>query len=167
MIYKVTRAKYNHLHDQRIKTQFLAIAAVRPRKVEGFGLNNITLQNSRTRKIVKVCPQEVKDELTNYYMKMRRNLQYDFPSLPNFDFDEEMVEIDNEEEDHGIGKRMTGKSSQRNSNTTKKRPKKRPLSQFVMPPPEKMVQICKMKQATIRNAYDNEVRENACQYIAH
>lgn len=57
------------------------------------------------------------------------------------------------------------KSSQSSSKTAGKR-QNGPLDRFVMPPPEKAIQIRKMKQTTMKDAYDKEARENACQYIA-
>lgn len=60
---------------------------------------------------------------------------------------------------------MKGKSSQSSSKTVGKR-QKGPLDRFVLPPPEKAVQIRKMKQTTMKDAYDKKARENTCQYIA-
>lgn len=40
------------------------------------------------------------------------------------------------------------------------------MDKFVMHPPEKAVQLSKIKQTTMRDAYDKEARQTACQYIA-
>lgn len=63
-------------------------------------------------------PQDVKGQLPNY-MNERKSLRNGFSSLPNFNFDGDMIKI-NDEDDHG--KRVTVKSSMGNSKSAQNRP---------------------------------------------
>lgn len=108
----------------------------------------------------------MKDELLNY-MNERKTLRNDFPSLPHFVFDGDMIDMDDEDEKDDVERRITEKSKAGSSKAAQKRPREKDsMDNFLVHPPEKAAQFPKMKKTTIRDACDKETRQTTCQYIA-
>lgn len=93
---------------QKIKLPTLAIFGERLQRVEFVGPNNIRLENLRTLRIVKSVPK-CEGRISNYIM--REVLRNVFPSLLDFGFDGDMIEIDDQDEQDDVGRRLIWKSS--------------------------------------------------------
>lgn len=105
---KDPRWKYNRLRDPKDKNAGTCNFGERLQRVEFVGPNNIRLENLRTLRIVKSVPK-CEGRISNYIM--REVLRNVFPSLLDFGFDGDMIEIDDQDEQDDVGRRLIWKSS--------------------------------------------------------